>query len=79
MPPEEIRRATGSFEHGRAEVNPRMPNSALLRSLLLAALLVAVGTGLAGCNTIEGAGKDIQAAGSAMSGTAKDTKEEMTQ
>jgi hypothetical protein len=33
----------------------------------------------AGCNTIEGAGKDIQAAGSAMSGTAKDTEEEMTQ
>jgi entericidin B len=56
-----------------------MPNSALLRSVLLAGLLVAGGLGLAGCNTIEGAGKDIQAAGSAMSGTAKDTEEEMTQ
>jgi entericidin B len=55
-----------------------MPNNALLRSVFLAGLLVAGGTGLGGCNTIEGAGKDVQAAGSAVSSTAKDTKEEIT-
>jgi entericidin B len=71
-------RAAGSLEPGRAEVNAKMPNNALLRSVFLAGLLVAGGTGLGGCNTIEGAGKDVQAAGSAVSSTAKDTKEEIT-
>ena len=30
------------------------------------------------CNTVEGAGEDVQAAGGAVSDTAKDVKDEMT-
>jgi predicted small secreted protein len=55
-----------------------MPKSALLRSVFLASLLVAGGAALVGCNTVRGVGEDVQAVGSAMSGTAQDTKEEMT-
>jgi entericidin B len=55
-----------------------MPDSMLLRSVLLAGLIVTGGAALVGCNTIEGAGEDVQAAGSAVSSTAKDTKEEIT-
>ncbi|WP_417852009.1 entericidin A/B family lipoprotein [Thiorhodococcus fuscus] len=33
--------------------------------------------GLSGCNTIEGAGKDIQSGGDAVSDTARDVKKEM--
>jgi hypothetical protein len=33
---------------------------------------------ITGCNTVSGVGKDVQAAGSAMSNTAQDAKEEMT-
>ena len=42
----------------------------------LAALLVLVGFGVvvAGCNTIEGAGKDIKAAGGAIEKSAEKTK-----
>ena len=41
------------------------------------ALLAALGLGpaLAACNTIEGAGEDTSAAGRAVSGAARDTKE----
>jgi predicted small secreted protein len=55
-----------------------MPNSALLRSVSLAGLLVAAGAALVGCNTVKGFGQDVQAVGSAMSGTAQNTKDEMT-
>jgi predicted small secreted protein len=42
----------------------------------LAAMLALVGIGVAvtGCNTIEGAGKDIKAAGGAIEKTAEKTK-----
>jgi predicted small secreted protein len=39
-------------------------------------LLVAIG-GLSACNTIEGAGKDIQSGRDAMSDAARDVKKEM--
>ncbi|HKY90928.1 MAG TPA: entericidin A/B family lipoprotein [Nevskiaceae bacterium] len=35
-------------------------------TLALAALLVLGGASLSGCNTVEGAGKDVEAAGNAM-------------
>lgn len=41
---------------------------------LLSAMLLA----LPACNTVEGAGKDIQATGDAISDTASDTKEELS-
>jgi predicted small secreted protein len=46
----------------------------LSRTLALLAVL-GLGPALAACNTIEGAGEDTSAAGRAVSGTAKDTKE----
>ena len=39
-------------------------------------LLIAIG-GLFGCNTMEGAGKDIQRGGQAVSHTANDVKHQM--
>jgi predicted small secreted protein len=43
---------------------------------ILAAALLAPLT--SGCNTMEGAGEDVQAAGGAVSDTAEDVKDEMT-
>ena len=40
----------------------------------LAALLTAIGFAVAGCNTIEGAGKDIKAAGGGIEKAAGKTK-----
>ena len=42
---------------------------------LTALFLVAVAMG--GCNTVEGVGQDISAAGNAVSGTADDAKDQM--
>jgi predicted small secreted protein len=47
-----------------------------MKTLIALILLVAIG-GLSGCNTIEGAGKDIQSGGDAVSDTARDVKDEM--
>ena len=47
----------------------------LSRALALLAALVLGPALLAACNTIEGAGEDASAAGRAVSGAAKDTKE----
>jgi len=44
--------------------------------LLLALLLTAPALGLAGCNTVEGLGKDISAVGRAMSGASSSDKSE---
>ena len=41
---------------------------------LLLALMV---TGLAGCNTMQGLGKDIERGGEKLQGTSKDTQERM--
>ena len=54
-----------------------MQDGALRRVLVLVVALG--GLGLAGCNTIEGMGRDVQAAGSAVERTAEQTKEEMTE
>ncbi|WP_428995754.1 entericidin A/B family lipoprotein [Lamprobacter modestohalophilus] len=47
-----------------------------MKKLVALILLVAIG-GLSACNTIEGAGKDIQSGGDAMSDAARDVKKEM--
>ncbi len=47
----------------------------MLHRLMIALALLA---GLTACNTISGAGKDIEAAGGAISETADDTKEEIS-
>ena len=47
-----------------------------MNKILAVILLVAIG-GLLGCSTIEGAGKDIQSGGKAVSDKAKDVKSDM--
>ena len=47
-----------------------------MKKILATLLLIAIG-GLYGCNTMEGAGKDIQRGGEAVSHTAKDVKNQM--
>jgi len=44
-----------------------------MRKLIVLAMLAA-GLTLAACNTVEGAGKDVSAAGSAVTDTARDAK-----
>jgi predicted small secreted protein len=48
----------------------------VMNKLVALILLIAMG-GLSSCNTIEGAGKDIQSGGHAVSDTARDVKKEM--
>jgi entericidin B len=48
----------------------------VMNKLIALILLVAIG-GLSACNTMEGAGKDIQSGGHAVSDTAKDVKNKM--
>ena len=47
-----------------------------MKRLITLLVLVSI-AGLIGCNTIEGAGKDIQRGGEAVSDTAKDVKQDM--
>lgn len=47
-----------------------------MKSWIALCALLAIAT-LAGCNTMEGLGKDIERGGQQMQGTAKDTKEKM--
>ncbi|WP_058555780.1 entericidin A/B family lipoprotein [Thiohalocapsa sp. ML1] len=44
--------------------------------LVILMLLIAMG-GLSGCNTIEGAGKDIESGGGAVSDAAREVKEDL--
>ena len=46
----------------------------MLNRFLLLVTLLLVGSAVAGCNTIEGAGKDDKAAGGAVEKAAKSTK-----
>ena len=46
----------------------------MLNRLLLLLTLLLFGIALGGCNTIEGAGKDVKAAGDAVEKAAKSTK-----
>lgn len=48
----------------------------VVRNLVLAAL-AGVTLMLAGCNTISGFGRDVEAAGDAVSDTAEETKQQM--
>ena len=41
---------------------------------LIVLMVVAAGLSVAACNTVEGAGKDVSAAGNAVSSTASDAK-----
>lgn len=50
------------------------PKSAAVMSLL-AAMFVGAIAGLAGCNTTQGVGEDIEAAGDAIADTARDAKD----
>lgn len=43
-------------------------------SVLLVAAAMALSIGLSACNTVKGAGEDVQAAGEAVSNTAEDAK-----
>ena len=47
-----------------------------MKKLMMLMVLVSI-AGLIGCNTIEGAGKDIERGGEAVSETAKDVKRGM--
>lgn len=47
-----------------------------MKELITVLVLISI-AGLIGCNTIEGAGKDIQRGGEAVSDTAKDVKRDM--
>jgi predicted small secreted protein len=47
-----------------------------MEKLVALILLVAIG-GLSACNTIEGAGKDIQSGGDAVSDAARDVKKDL--
>jgi predicted small secreted protein len=47
-----------------------------MKKFITLIVLVSI-AGLIGCNTIEGAGKDIQSGGEAVSDTAKDVKRDM--
>ena len=46
----------------------------MLNRFFLLVTLLLVGAAVAGCNTIEGAGKDVKAAGGAVEKAAKSTK-----
>ncbi|WP_169315572.1 entericidin A/B family lipoprotein [Thiocystis violascens] len=47
-----------------------------MNKLLTLMLLIAI-SGLFGCNTMEGAGKDLQSGGDALSETARDVKKDL--
>ena len=53
-------------------------NGAGSSAICTLALLASVIFALPACNTVEGAGEDIQATGDAISDTAEDTKEEIS-
>jgi len=48
----------------------------MMKMLVASILLIAI-CGSLGCNTMEGAGKDIQSGGAAVSGAARDVKNDM--
>jgi entericidin B len=61
--------------HSRS-LHATQPATNVTNKLVALIFLVAIG-GLYGCNTFEGAGKNIQSGGTAMSDTARDAKKEM--
>jgi predicted small secreted protein len=68
---------TGLTDGGAAATDGTDKQEVMVMNKLIALiLLVAIG-GLSACNTMEGAGKDIQSGGHAVSDTAKDVKNKM--
>jgi len=61
----------------RRNANQRQRQEVMMTNKLLALMLLITIGGLFGCNTMEGAGKDIQSGGEAVSDTARDVKSEM--
>ena len=51
--------------------------SAVAKRHLIPLILVGFAISLSGCNTIGGAGKDLSSAGTAVTGAAKDVKDDM--
>lgn len=81
MPPHRLSSAREPITVRRTDCGATMDGTdkqqvILMKKLIALILLVAIG-GLSGCNTIEGAGKDIQSGGHAVSDTARDVKKEM--
>jgi entericidin B len=54
----------------------RIEQVTMMKMLVASILLIAI-CGSLGCNTMEGAGKDIQSGGAAVSGAARDVKNDM--
>ena len=54
-----------------------MIDTVSLRRLVTVGVLAAATFAVAACNTIEGMGRDIQAAGNAITGSAQGTKEDI--
>ena len=68
---------TGRADRGATARDGTDKQQVMVMNKLVAVIrLVAIG-GSYGCNTIEGAGKDIQSGGDAVSDTARDVKKEM--
>lgn len=49
----------------------------MLKKILAAFIMLSVFGVVAGCNTVEGVGKDVERGGEKMQDTAKDTKKKM--
>lgn len=49
-----------------------------MKKLIVALIAMASAPGLVACNTVEGIGKDVGAAGDVVAETAKDVKEDIT-
>lgn len=60
-----------------SSVRPRGQERGRNIHLLLSVLLLGALLAIAGCNTMRGAGQDVEAAGGAMSDTAEDVQDEM--
>ena len=71
-----LKMASATSEEGTqmAKALTRTPAELVLLSGLTALLMMLV---LSGCNTVEGMGEDVSAAGGAVSDTADDVKDEM--
>ncbi|WP_338086186.1 entericidin A/B family lipoprotein [Marichromatium gracile] len=69
--------ATGLTDGGSTPTDGIDTQEVMVMEKLVALILLIALVGLPGCNTIEGAGKDIQSGGDAVSDAARDVKKEM--
>ncbi len=72
-------RLQGDSSGQNAQRQPPQEARTMTKLLMLALMLMLLITisGLSACNTMEGAGQDIQSGGDALSGAARDVKEDM--